>query len=149
MRATPIPDDELIFQAHVGPPLRIRFYGSPVRAGFPSPAESYVERICDLNDLCIDNAESTYFVRVTGDSMTGDRIGPGDVLIVDSSREPLEGRIVVVWYNGEHTVKRIHYADPLIVLMPSNEKYEPIYVQPGEDFRVFGVVMFNVQKMLK
>ena len=126
--------------------LYIPFFTSPVRAGFPSPAENYVEQVCDLNDLCITNAESTYFVRVTGDSMTGDRIEPGDVLIVDCSREAVDGRIVVVWLNGEHTVKRIHYATPMVVLMPSNPKYAPIYVQPADDFKIFGVVTFIIQK---
>nr|ARK13459.1 peptidase S24 [Fibrella sp. ES10-3-2-2] len=128
--------------------LRIPFFASPIKAGFPSPAENYVERVCDLNDLCVTNAEATYFVRVVGDSMTGDRIAEGDVLVVDCSREAVEGKIVVAWFNGEHTVKRIHYADPLVVLMASNPKYDPIYVQPDDDFRVFGVVTFVISKPL-
>ena len=135
-----------MFKALSASRLRIPFFTSLIHAGFPSPAENYVERVCDLNDLCITNQEATYFVRVTGESMTGDRIEPGDVLVVDSSREASEGRIVVVWVNGEYTVKRIHYAPPLIVLMPSNSKYSPIYVQPDSDFRVFGVVTFVIQK---
>jgi DNA polymerase V len=126
----------------------IPFFTSLIQAGFPSPAENYVERVCDLNDLCITNAEATYFVRVTGDSMTGDRIEPGDVLIVDCSREAIDGKIVVVWVNGEHTVKRIHYAQEMIILMPSNPKYDPIYVHEGDDFRVFGVVTYVIQKPL-
>lgn len=126
--------------------LGIPFFTSPVRAGFPSPAENYIEQVCDLNELCITNEAATYFVRADGDSMTGDRIAPGDVLIVDCSREAADGKIVVVWLNGEHTVKRIHYATPLIILMPSNPNYAPIYVQPGDDFRIFGVVTFVIQK---
>lgn len=140
--------DNYLLRAVVISQLRIPFYESLVRAGFPSPAENYVERVCDLNDLCITNPEATYFVRVTGDSMSGDRIEPGDVLIVDCSREVIEGKIVVVWFNGEHTVKRIHYAPPLVVLMPSNSMYDPIYVHPDDDFRVFGVVTFIIQKSL-
>ena len=140
--------DDYMIRATVASRLRIPFFASLVRAGFPSPAENYVERVCDLNDLCIANAEATYFVRVTGDSMRGDRIEPGDVLIVDCAREAVEGRICVVWFNGEHTVKRIHYAPPLVVLVPSNPDYEPIYVQPDDDFRVFGVVTFVIQKTL-
>ncbi|WP_420147657.1 LexA family protein [Spirosoma sp.] len=128
--------------------LRIPFFQSMIQAGFPSPAENYVEWVCDLNDLCITNTEATYFVRVTGDSMTGDRIEPGDILIVDCSRDPVEGKIMVVWYNGAHTVKRVHYADDVIVLIPSNPKYEPIDVYPGDDFRIFGVVTYVIQKPL-
>ena len=80
--------------------------------------------------------------------MTGDRIEPGDVLVVDSSREAIEGRIAVVWFNGEYTVKRIRHAHPLVVLEPSNPKYDPIYVQPDDDFKVFGIVTFVIQKKL-
>ena len=80
--------------------------------------------------------------------MSGDRTEPGDVLIVDCSREAVEGKIAVVCFNGEHTVKRIHYAPPIIVLMPSNPKYDPIYVHEDDDFRVFGVVTFVIQKPL-
>ncbi|MGF7215989.1 DNA polymerase V [Spirosoma lacussanchae] len=133
-------------RATVETQLRIPFFQSLVQAGFPSPAENYVERVCDLNDLCISNAEATYFVRVASDSMIGDRIDRDDVLVVDCSREPVDGKIVVVWLNGDHVVKRIHYAGELIVLMSSNPKYDPIYVHPGDDFRVFGVVTFVIQK---
>ncbi len=78
--------------------------------------------------------------------MSGDRIEEGDILIVDCSREATENKIAVVWFNSEHTVKRIHYAPPLTVLLPSNPKYDPIYVQPDDDFRVFGVVTFVFHK---
>ena len=138
--------DEYMVRAIVGSPLRIPLFSSFVRAGFPSPAESHVERVCDLNDLCITNREASYFVRVTGDSMNGDRMDEGDVLIVDCSREATEGKICVVWFNGEHTVKRVHYAPPLIVLMASNPAYDPIYVQPDDAFKIFGVVTFVFHK---
>lgn len=148
-----IPDadcDDFMLRAALTSRLQLPFYTSVVRAGFPSPAENYVERVCDLNDLCVTNPEATYFVRVTGDSMQGDRIEPGDVLIVDCSREATDGKIAVVWLNGEHTVKRIHYAGGnvggMVVLMPSNPNYDPIYVHEGDDFRIFGVVTFIIQK---
>jgi len=141
-------DDHPFVKAAVTTRLRIPFFASLIKAGFTSPAENYVERVCDLNDLCIGNSEATYFVRVEGDSMSGDRIETGDILIVDCSLEPTEGRIVVVWHNGAHTVKRIHYANKLVVLMPSNSKYLPIYVQPEDDFRVFGVVTRAIIKPL-
>lgn len=148
MRPIPTHDQPQFFKAITRRQLQIPFFGSLLKAGFPSPATDYVERVCDLNDLCIDHAEATYFVRVTGDSMTGDHIQPGDILIVDCSREALDGRIVVAWYNGEHTVKRIRHAPPLIVLEPSNLAYSPIYVQPNEDFKVFGVVTYVIHKTL-
>lgn len=128
--------------------FQIPFFSSYVQAGFPSPATNFVEKVCDLNDLCITNQEATYFVRVASDSMSGDRIERGDILIVDCSREPVEGKIVVVWLNGDHAVKRIHYADKMAVLLSSNPKYMPIYVHEGDDFRIFGVVTYVIQKPL-
>lgn len=117
-----------------------------MQAGFPSPATDYIERVCDLNDLCIHNPEATYFVRAAGDSMIGDRIEPGDILIVDSSFEHVDGRIVIVFLNGDNIVKRIRYVGEMIVLESSNPHYGPIYDHKGEDFEVFGVVTFVIQK---
>ena len=102
--------------------------------------------MCDLNELCITNAEATYFVRAAGDSMSGDRIEPGDVLVVDCSLEASQGKIVIVWLNGEHTVKRIHYREEDVILVPSNSRYAPIRIGPGDDFRVFGVVTYIFHK---
>jgi DNA polymerase V len=123
---------------------RIPFFAFYVQAGFTSPAENYIERVCDLNDLCISNPEASYFVRVAGDSMIGDRIAEGDILIVNSAFDPnpkyLHGRIIIARLNEEYTVKRFIKADELIVLMPSNSHYLPIYVQPEDDFAVFGIV---------
>ena len=69
-----------IIKASASPHLLIPFFASYVQAGFPSPAENYIEKVCDLNDLCITNVEATYFVRVGSDSMIGDRLDKGDVL---------------------------------------------------------------------
>ncbi|GAB2542782.1 LexA family protein [Spirosoma aerophilum] len=139
-----LPDS--ITRARVSSKHKIPFLTAMVQAGgFPSPAENYVERRLDLNDLCIAHPEAAFFVRVTGDSMIGDRICPGDVLVVDSSRTHIDGKIVVVWYDGGHSVKRIKQAGELIVLESSNEKYLPIYVHAGEAFSILGVVTHNIQ----
>ena len=146
------PDDRIplhdIVRATIQTSFTIPFYSYYVQAGFASPAETYIEKSCDLNELCIDNEEATYFVRVGSDSMSGDRIERGDVLVVDCSKEPLEGKFVVVWYDGNHAVKRIHYAKEMIVLLSSNPKYEPIYVHEGENFQVFGVVQHVFFKLI-
>lgn len=135
-----------IIRAKVGSKHEIPFFSSMVQAGgFPSPAESYIERRLDLNDLCITHPEAAYFVRVTGDSMVGDRICAGDVLVVDSSRSYIDNKIVVVWYDGGHSVKRIRQTGEVIVLESSNEKYLPIFVHPGEAFSILGVVTHNIQ----
>jgi len=144
---TPL-DPAFILKAQVDSRLHIPFFQSFIQAGFPSPAENYLERVCDLNDLCITNAEATYFVRVTGDSMTGDRLEPGDVLVVDCSRDATEGKVVVAWINGEHTVKRIHFEGDDVFLVPSNPRYATLPVRPGDDFRIFGVVTFVIHKSI-
>jgi DNA polymerase V len=135
-------------------PIRLRtlthhalpFYSSWVQAGFPSPATDYIERVCDLNDLCISNPEAAYFVRAAGDSMTGDRIEAGDILIVDSSYDRADGRIAIVSLNGENLVKRIQRVGEVLLLLSSNPNYPPIQVHAGENFRVFGVVTWVIQK---
>ncbi|WP_461129726.1 LexA family protein [Spirosoma aerophilum] len=134
-----------IFRAKLSSKHKIPFFSSMVQGGFPSPAENYVERRLDLNDLCIAHPEAAFFVRVTGDSMIGDRICPGDVLVVDSSRVHIDNKIVVVWYDGGHSVKRIRQAGEVIILESSNEKYMPIYVHAGEAFSILGVVTHNIQ----
>lgn len=125
----------------------IPFFLSPVPAGFASPATDYIEKVCSLDDLCITNPDTTYFVRCTGDSMIDDGLWDRDIMIVDRSPEHYEGRIVVAWLNGEYTVKRYHKPeDGPVVLMPANVRYAPIYVQADDDFRVFGVVTFWLKK---
>lgn len=136
---------ENIIPAHIDSRYQIPYFSSLVQGGFPSPAENYIERRLDLNDLCIHHPEATYFVRVAGDSMNGDRIEPGDVLVVDSSRPIVSGKIVVVWYDGGHSVKRIRYTGQMVILESSKPDYLPIYIHPGENFSVMGVVTYNVQ----
>lgn len=136
-----------IVQATVGNRYAIPFFLSLVQGGFPSPAECYVERRLDLNDLCNVHAEATYFVRAAGESMIGDRIYPGDVLVVDATYPPIDGNVVVVWLNGDYCVKRFVDKHPMILLESSNEHYAPIYVHPDHDeFMVLGVVTYVVFK---
>lgn len=138
---------ENIILAKVDSHYQIPFFSSLVQGGFASPAENYIERRLDLNELCIAHPEATYFVRVAGDSMNGDRIEPGDVLVVDSSRPVVSGKVVIVWYDGGHSVKRIRYTGQVVILESSNPTYLPIYIHPGENFSVMGVVTHNVQTL--
>lgn len=137
---------EELIRADITTHLSIPFYSSLVACGFPSPATDHIEKVCDLNELCITNQDATYFVRAAGDSMMGAGLGEGDVMVVDRSYEDHEGRIVVVWLNGEYTVKWFYRVKEMIVLLPDNPKYLPIYVHPGDVCRVFGVVTNWVKK---
>ena len=118
-----------------------------VSAGFPSPADDYVERGLDLNEHLIDNPAATFMVRVCGDSMVDAGILDGDILVVDRSREGTPGRIVVAVVDGELTVKRLLRRGSVWLLAPENEAYAPIEIAPGRELLVWGVVIGVVRRV--
>ena len=111
-----------------------------VPAGFPSPADDYIERKLDLNAYLIKHPAATFFVRVIGDSMSGAGIHSGDMLIVDRSLEPSDNKIVIARLEGELTVKRIRKRREKLLLLPDNDHYEPVEVHEEMHFEVWGVV---------
>jgi DNA polymerase V len=112
----------------------------PVSAGFPSPAEDYIEGKLDLNQYLIKNPVATFFVRVTGDSMLGAGIHPGDLLIVDRSLEPTDGRVAIAVVDGELLVKRIRLKNDHVLLVAENPNYPPLELREEMSFEVWGVV---------
>lgn len=126
----------------------IPFYGCPVSAGFPSPADDYIEPTLDLNDLLIQNPVATFMVRASGDSMIPAGIFDGDVLVVDRSITAKAGRVVVAAINGELTVKRVRYQGSTMFLDPDNEIYPPIEVTEFTDLTIWGVVTNVIHKMI-
>lgn len=116
-----------------------------VQAGFPSPAEDYVDSALDLNERLVRNPASTYFVRVSGNSMEP-AIPNGALLVVDCSLPPTSGKVVVVVLDGEMTVKRFRRTGLRISLHAENPNYQPIEVGSGQDFEVFGVVVAVVNE---
>ena len=114
-------------------------YASRVPAGFPSPADDYVDQRLDLNDL-IDRPAATFFVKVTGHSMTGASINDGDLLVVDRSIEAVDGKIVIAAVNGELTVKRLAMTSGEVWLMPENPAFSPLQLKEGLDCVIWGVV---------
>ncbi|WP_338877513.1 S24 family peptidase (plasmid) [Spirosoma sp. SC4-14] len=147
MRAENGDKKHLVFQkATVVRRLLLPFFSSYVHAGTFSPATDHIEKVCDLNDLVIRNKDTTYFVRAIGDCMVDDGLWEGDIMIVDRSIEHYEGQIVVVWLDGEYIVRRYHKPDELVVLMPASKFHQPIYVQPSDNFKLFGVVSFWLKK---
>lgn len=115
-------------------------YSCPVSAGFPSPAEDYLEGKLDLNHYLVPHPAATFFVRVTGDSMLGAGIHPGDILIVDRSLEASDGKVVIAVVNGELLVKRLRLNEISIGLVAENPNYPPLLVTEMMDFEVWGVV---------
>jgi DNA polymerase V len=113
---------------------------APVTAGFPSPAEDYIEGRLDLNRYLIKHPAATFFVKVAGDSMIDAGIHPGDILIVDRSLDPVDKKVVIAVVDGELTVKRIRIKNGRIRLMPENENYKPIEIEKEMKFDIWGVV---------
>lgn len=124
----------------------IPMFSARVPAGFPSPAQDYIERTLDLNELCIKRPAATYFVRVEGDSMIEASICHDDILIVDRSFTAQHGDVVVAQVNGEFTVKELALR-PKIQLLPRNKSYSPINFADGSDLEIFGVVTGVVRQM--
>jgi DNA polymerase V len=127
-----LPDGTALKQA-------LPLYASRVPAGFPSPADDYVDQRLDLNDL-IDRPAATFFVKVTGHSMTGASIHDGDLLVVDRSIEAVDGKIVIAAVNGELTVKRLTLKSGEVWLMPENPAFPPLQLKEGLDCVIWGVV---------
>ena len=120
-----------------------------VKAGFPSPAEEYRERL-DLVKLLVKHKASTFFFRVSGVSMVDAAMDEGDIIIVDRAIDPYNNCKAVCFIDGEYTVKRVEMLDDKVRLMPANEqntKYQPIVVTPDNQFIIWGVVTYTIKKM--
>jgi DNA polymerase V len=127
---------ELINEEVGGLPL----FTSKVAAGFPSPADEHMEERLDLNNYLIKNPAATFFVRASGLSMINAGIYPDDILVVDKSLEPQNGKIVIAAVEGELTVKRLYRDKGKVCLLPENDEYQPIDVSDKEDVVIWGVV---------
>ena len=130
------------------PPATAPLMVSPVVAGFPSPAEQYVERPLDLNDLLVARPAATYFVRAQGDSMVGAGVQDGDLLVVDRSLEPEDGSMVIACVDGEFTVKTYRRDRRGVRLEAANPAYPPIRFAGEMELRVFGVVTAVVHRLV-
>ncbi len=118
-----------------------------VPAGFPSPADDYIEKALDLNEYLIANQAATFFVRVSGDSMTGAGIHDGDILIVDRSIDPVRGQVAVAVIDGEMTVKRLRWRGGKLTLEPENDKYPPIEINSESECLIWGVVTYVIHAL--
>jgi DNA polymerase V len=119
---------------------RLPLYQCAVAAGFPSPAESEMERALDLNELLIKRPAATFFVRVAGSSMIKAGIHHNDILVVDRSLEPANGKIVIAAVNGELTVKRLRIERMKVQLVAENDAFAPIDITEGMELHIWGVV---------
>ena len=109
-------------------------------AGFPSPADDYIEGKLDLNRHFIKHPAATFFVRVSGDSMIEAGIHTGDILVVDRSLEAVDGNVIVAALDGELTVKRLSRRGETLRLLPANKDYQAIEIRTQQTFEIWGVV---------
>ncbi len=123
-------------------------YGHKVEAGFPSPADDYIEGRLSLDEHLIQHKDATFFVRAKGNSMAGAGIFDGDLLVVDRSLKPCSGSIVIAVLDAELTVKRLILRDGLVILQPANPNFKEIVLKEGQELQVWGVVTSTTKRFI-
>jgi len=134
------------YSADIVTELLLPFAENGVSAGFPSPADDVMELGLDLNKALIPHPAATFYARVKGSSMIDAGISEGDILVIDKSLDPKDGDIAICFIDGEFTVKRISCQDTGLLLMPANEKFQPIRITEENDFLVWGIVTYIIHK---
>lgn len=129
-----------IYSALSDTALELPMVSEGISAGFPSPAMDFTDLSIDLNKHLIKHPSSTFYGRVKGESMKDEGIHDGDLLVIDKSIRPADGKIAVCYLDGEFTIKRIRIDKDIIWLMPANDNYTPIKVTPDNDFLIWGIV---------
>lgn len=124
----------------------VDLYTSPVAAGFPSEAFNYLENGVDFNRMLIKSKETTFCLYAGGNSLSGDGIFEGDLLVVDKLEEPYENAILIFSIDGEFTMKRLEYRKDHVALVSSNPDFAPIIVSHGEELKRWGVVRYVIKK---
>ncbi|MFV0626188.1 MAG: LexA family protein [Alphaproteobacteria bacterium] len=125
--------------------IELPFAEQGVRAGFPSPAQDFMENSIDLNRELIKHPASTFFARVCGKSMIDSGVDEGDILVIDKSLEPKNGDMAVCYVDGEFTLKYIKISKNEIWLMPANREFSPIQITSENEFMIWGVVTYSIK----
>lgn len=125
--------------------LPVSLFGVP--AGFPSPAEDYIEKSLDIGERLIRHKHATYFMRAEGYSMTGAGINDGDLLVIDRAVQARDKSIVIARINEEFCVKRLRILQGKYWLYPENPDYQPIEICEGDDVEIWGVVTFAITEL--
>tara|TARA_B100001027_G_C16131585_1_gene269482 strand:+ start:124 stop:555 length:432 start_codon:yes stop_codon:yes gene_type:complete len=117
-----------------------------ISAGFPSPADDFKEIRISLDRELVKNQESTFYARVSGDSMIEAGLDDGDLIVIDRSLSPENGKIAVCFIDGEFTVKRMKKEENKLFLIPQNKKYKPIEIKEGNELIIWGIVTYVIKK---
>ena len=118
-----------------------------ISAGFPSPADDFKEIRISLDKELVKNKDATFYARVDGDSMIGAGLEDGDLLVIDRSLNPGNGKIAVCLIDGDFTVKRIKKEKEKIYLIPENKKYKPIELKEENELIIWGIVIYVIKKI--
>lgn len=135
-----------IHRIDISSSLPLQYADEGIRAGFPSPAQDYMELAIDLNKELIRNPASTFYGRVVGDSMREEGIEEDDILVIDKSLDLADNDLAVCFIDGEFTVKRVRLEPDAVWLVPSNDAYPPIRVTVDNQFMVWGIVTYTIKK---
>ena len=133
------------YTANTDSKLLLPFIDGGIAAGFPSPAQDYVDLKIDLKTELISTPSSTFYARVKGTSMQDAGIMDGDILVIDKSLEPKEGDTAVCFIDGEFTLKYIKFESDAVYLLPANPKFEPIKVTEENNFCIWGIVTYSIK----
>lgn len=134
-----------IYPADTSSSLPLPYADEGIQAGFPSPAQDHMNESIDLNREIVKHPASTFYGRVSGNSMIDEGIEPGDIIVIDRSLEPQNGDLAVCAIDGEFTLKRISLQPNAVWLIPSNESFDPILVTPESRFEIWGVVTHTIK----
>lgn len=138
----------IFITADLSTELSLPYVDGGIRAGFPSPAQDYVDKALDLNRDLIKHPAATFYARVVGDSMEPE-MSPGDILVIDRSIEVFDGCAAVCFVNGEFTIKRLDLSQReqgVIGLVPANRRYQRISIRYDEQFEIWGVVRYVIHE---
>ncbi|MCX7986431.1 MAG: translesion error-prone DNA polymerase V autoproteolytic subunit [Bacteroidales bacterium] len=136
-----------LYAADTSTSLEVPYVDAGISAGFPSPALDFVDVSIDLNKYLIKHPSATFYGRVKGNSLTKAGIDDGDILIIDRSLEPANGKIAVCYIDGEFTAKRIKKNRDELWLMPENDAYEPIKIEEGNNLIIWGIVTHVIKSL--
>lgn len=147
MNPSPSPTVSAVYAFNRTGEMQRPLFGCSVSAGFPSPADDYIEGRLDLNEFMVTNPAATFFVRVAGDSMLGAGIHHNDILVVDRSLDPISGKVVIAVVNGELTVKRLVKNGASVCLKAESPDYPDIHPAEGTTCEIWGVVAYVIHAL--
>ena len=133
------------FSANTESSLALPLAAGGIAAGFPSPAQDYIDLKIDLNKELINNPSNTFYARVKGSSMIDAGISDGDILVIDKSVEPQDGDTAVCFIDGEFTLKYIKIEPDVVWLVPANPKFKKIEVTEENNFCIWGIVTYSIK----